>query len=197
MYKILIFSLLLNFGCATTKKKSFVLEAEHDMNISYKKDNEDQKVSLKKGATFTVDAPITKVEAANKVPVIIVSETAGLASTSEGGVYKLSLKPVSEWKPRETEIFIGQELDQLYLSLIDALTRAKTHDVENSISIVNGIIQKYPSMSSAYYIRAQLEVLQGKRLEAIKDLDHCLQLNPLLIVAKNLKVQLQPKGSAP
>lgn len=191
-YLFLMFALI---GCSSAPKKTLVFEAQHDMEVSYTADNEAKKVNLKQGESFTLDAPITKIESANKVPVLIITDTASLAASSEGGVYKISLKPVSEWKPKDTEAYIGQELDQLYMSLMDALAKARSRNVGNSISIVNGIIQKHPNMSSAYYIRAQLELLQGRKADAIKDLDYSLQINPQFLEAKNLKNKLQPKGA--
>lgn len=191
-FLILLFFMI---SCSSSQKKTLVMEAQHDMVVSYKTSDEDKKLTLKQGESFTLESALTKVESANRVPVIIITDTAGLAAASEGGVYKVTLKPVTEWKPKDTEAYIGQELDQLYISLIDALAKAKSRDVGNSINIVNGIIQKYPGMSSAYFIRAQLELLQGKRQDAIKDLDISLQLNPQLMEAKNLRNKIQPKGA--
>lgn len=152
-----------------------------------------EKYEIKKGEAFSFRHPVSQVAAEGRVPVIVVSSDV-VGSESKETPWRLVLPDVKSWKSTETDQYVSQEMDQLYIGLLDIMEQARSRKIDSAFGRINAIIERYPKLAAAYYIRAQLEVMSGSKAKALQSLETAISIRNGFEEAVILKNQLLGAG---
>jgi len=196
MWRLVYIFLVPTLGCSLASKSSALkFKASHDLEATVEDQGKTERLKVAQGETLEVTSGIATFEAPHRVPLTIVIDNGKLGSVSEGEPWTVNLKKVDEWRPKETEAFITNEIDQLYQMLIDVLVNVKSRKVSESINKANEVLKKYPKISSLHFVKAQLELMDSKVEEARHSLELCLSISPQYIEAKKLLDKINQRGT--
>ena len=139
--------------------------------------------------------PVSRLETPGYQPLLIALASDESVQRSKDSPVEVKLKPVEDWKSDATEAYVTKQLDSLYLEFLRVLDLARTNRVKEALAKTDEIIKDYPKLASAYYVRAQVEILDGKRAKAMESLQSALSLKPEFKEAITLRDQIQKGGS--
>jgi tetratricopeptide (TPR) repeat protein len=181
--------LSLGVGCSSVSKttplvsdQDLVLEKMDPSGALIRQD-------IKKGEVFEIGAEVGRLSGSGLVPLLVVGADVANSDPSHTP-WKVSLSEVKTWRPKDTDLFLTQELDLLYTDLLQIMELARERNIETASEKINRIIDKYPKLASAYYVRAQLEIMAGKKQTSIRTLEAALALRPEFKEALTLKRQI-------
>ena len=144
---------------------------------------------LKSNEVSEVTGDAVVLSAPGKIPMYLVNPTHAKDSGTQP--LKVSLKSLEEWKPTQTDRFITSKMDDLYIQLFDILQNARNQKPQEALVKIQKITESYPKLASAYYVKAQIEVVLGDVTRAIASLDLAVKLRPEFQDAIQLKERLK------
>jgi len=188
---IVIFGTLVS-GCST-KSMKFKVMASEDMTLeSASASNISEKKEIRKGELIELSGQIDTFSSKGKVPMMLIGpeRVAQMDRDAEGHEWEIRLKNIEDWRPEQTDEFINKNVDQLFYNLIDILVLTKTKKSKEALAIVTSMLEKYPKLSALHFVRAQVEMMEQRRDEALKSIDTCISLNPNYAEAKKLREKI-------
>ena len=187
---------MLIFGCSS-KPVQVKVKALHDMKVeSMSTAGQIEHRDVKAGEFIEVNGQYNKFESQGKIPLMMIGpvrEETMSKNDKESG-WTLNLKDIEVWKPQATDEFINKNVDQLFYNLIDVLTLTKTKKNQEALQLIRSMLEKYPKLSSLYFIKAQLEIIENNYSFALKSIDACLEVNPNFAEAKKLREKILQRG---
>lgn len=148
----------------------------------------DQQV-VQANQVFELKGEAAMLTAPGKIPVFLI-DPASVKFTEERPI-RISLKSVEEWKPVQTDAFITRKMDDLYVEIFEVLQLARSKKTELALLRVEKIIETYPKLASAYYVRGQIEYIMGNRKKAMTSLEVAIQLRPEFTDAIQLQKRIE------
>jgi tetratricopeptide (TPR) repeat protein len=184
------------FGCATpTGNTQKLVSASPVTVVQLNEQGKEDSTEVKANEAFTVTGPVARIEEPGHLPLLVVNPNAHLVSNSNAQPIEVNLRSLEEWKPENTDRYISGQMDFLYIDLLQIITAAKERKTADALTKIDSVIKRYPKLASAYYVKAQVEVLAGHPAEAVSTLDLALKLRPEFQQAIALKEQLRSKKS--
>jgi tetratricopeptide (TPR) repeat protein len=155
--------------------------------------NKEQTYQTNANEAFTLKNSYSKIEENGHLPLLVTVPDSQLVRESSAHPIEIKLRSVDEWKGETTERYIATQMDALYIDLLQIITSAKGRDVDTAMKKIDSVIARFPKLASAYYVKAQVEILSGKTSEALSTLDIALKIRPEFKEALALQEQLRSK----
>jgi hypothetical protein len=155
--------------------------------------NKEQTYQTNANEPFTLKSSYSKFEQSGHLPLLVTVPDSELVKESSAHPILVNLRSVEEWKGENTEHYITKEMDALYVDLLQIISSAKNRDVDASMKKIDSVISRFPKLASAYYVKAQVEILSGKSADAMASLNTALKIRPEFKEALALQEQLRSK----
>jgi hypothetical protein len=190
--QILILSVVLVMsGCAHESVRSKFVSSSPVIVTSLNDQSKEVSILVPANEAFELKSDFARIEEKGKMPLLVVEpgNTLGKSDTP----VQVKLRPVADWKSDATDQYISSQMDGLYVDLLQIISSAKERKTEVSLKKIDSVIERFPKLASAYYVKAQVEVLTGHPSDALSNLDIALKLRPGFMEAVALQEQLRGK----
>lgn len=154
-------------------------------------DGKEESYSVKAGETFSLRHAISRAEKEGHSPVILLLPDAGLIQSEGGKPVELTLPTLADWKGEVSDKFVSAKMDTLYLDFLSIMNLARGKKTGPALERINRILETYPKLASGYYVKAQIEVLDGRKEKALETLKLALDLKPDFKEALQLRSSLR------
>ena len=175
--------MLISLSACASAPKNFTFVPAEKTTVT---DDSGKTMVLEKNNPYSLNEGFVRIEQAGKVPLLVVNHPQPSAAP-----YALTLKPLDEWKAEKTESYIVASTDEITLALLTIMDEIRHGKTDNASSKAESLIKSHPKLSMGYYIKAQIQVIQSQKSQAIESLNTVLAIHPEFEPARILKQKLQ------